>query len=278
MNEVVSTLTAATPLRAAQLCAGPADDAGAPDDGHRLRRPARRPRPGPRPRRRGRPGDPQHRGRWTPGALQTMATLRAIAEAEGGVPGAGWNLVVLQHTDCGITASAACPTWSPARSASTPRTCRARPSATPAPPSPSTSPIKANPFLPPASSCPASSTTCGPGSSRRSSRRHSWGTRPGTARSPPPRRRRPGRGLSHGRRRFRPRLSLPRRCGRKFMLYGRGARGARSGRERRDQGADMPRLAGMASIAPSSRLSSAARRPGPRCRPSGARTRSRRGW
>ena len=42
-------------------------------------------------------------GRWTPGALQTMATLRAIAEAEGGVPGAGWNLVVLQHTDCGIT-------------------------------------------------------------------------------------------------------------------------------------------------------------------------------
>src|SRR5436309_4614346 len=42
-------------------------------------------------------------GRWTPGALQTMATLRAIAEAEGGAPGAGWNLVVLQHTDCGIT-------------------------------------------------------------------------------------------------------------------------------------------------------------------------------
>ena len=42
-------------------------------------------------------------GRWTPGALQTMATLRAIAEAEGGVPGAGWNLILLQHTDCGIT-------------------------------------------------------------------------------------------------------------------------------------------------------------------------------
>ena len=42
-------------------------------------------------------------GRWTPGALQTMATLRAIAEAEGGTPGPGWNLIVLQHTDCGIT-------------------------------------------------------------------------------------------------------------------------------------------------------------------------------
>jgi carbonic anhydrase len=42
-------------------------------------------------------------GRWTPGALQTMATLRAIAEVEGGTPGAGWNLIVLQHTDCGIT-------------------------------------------------------------------------------------------------------------------------------------------------------------------------------
>jgi carbonic anhydrase len=42
-------------------------------------------------------------GRWTPGALQTMATLRAIAEAEGGAPGPGWNLVLLQHTDCGIT-------------------------------------------------------------------------------------------------------------------------------------------------------------------------------
>jgi len=42
-------------------------------------------------------------GRWTPGTLQTMATLRAIAEAEGGAPGPGWNLIVLQHTDCGIT-------------------------------------------------------------------------------------------------------------------------------------------------------------------------------
>jgi len=42
-------------------------------------------------------------GRWTPGALETLATLRAIAEAEGGTPGPGWNLIVLQHTDCGIT-------------------------------------------------------------------------------------------------------------------------------------------------------------------------------
>ena len=42
-------------------------------------------------------------GRITPPTLQTMATLRAIAQAEGGPPGPGWNLVLLQHTDCGIT-------------------------------------------------------------------------------------------------------------------------------------------------------------------------------
>jgi carbonic anhydrase len=32
-----------------------------------------------------------------------MAALRAIAEAEGTDPGPGWNLVVLHHTDCGMT-------------------------------------------------------------------------------------------------------------------------------------------------------------------------------
>jgi len=32
-----------------------------------------------------------------------MATLRMIAQAEGAAPGPGWNLIVLQHTDCGIT-------------------------------------------------------------------------------------------------------------------------------------------------------------------------------
>jgi carbonic anhydrase len=42
-------------------------------------------------------------GRITPATLQTMATLRAIAQAEGAAPGPGWNLIVLQHTDCGIT-------------------------------------------------------------------------------------------------------------------------------------------------------------------------------
>ena len=41
-------------------------------------------------------------GRYTPATLQTMAALRAVAQAEGGTP-AGWNLIVLQHTDCGIT-------------------------------------------------------------------------------------------------------------------------------------------------------------------------------
>jgi carbonic anhydrase len=42
-------------------------------------------------------------GRFTPDVLQTMAALRAIAQAEGASPGPGWNLVVLHHTDCGIT-------------------------------------------------------------------------------------------------------------------------------------------------------------------------------
>jgi carbonic anhydrase len=32
-----------------------------------------------------------------------MAALRTIAEVEGANPGPGWNLVVLHHTDCGIT-------------------------------------------------------------------------------------------------------------------------------------------------------------------------------
>jgi carbonic anhydrase len=42
-------------------------------------------------------------GRFTPDTLQTMAALRAIAQSEGAAPGPGWNLVVLHHTDCGIT-------------------------------------------------------------------------------------------------------------------------------------------------------------------------------
>ncbi len=42
-------------------------------------------------------------GRITPSTLQTMATLRAVAQAEGDEsPGPGWNLVLLQHADCGI--------------------------------------------------------------------------------------------------------------------------------------------------------------------------------
>ncbi len=42
-------------------------------------------------------------GRITPATLQTMAMLRTIAQAGGASPGSGWNLVVLHHTDCGIT-------------------------------------------------------------------------------------------------------------------------------------------------------------------------------
>ena len=42
-------------------------------------------------------------GRFTPETFQTMAALRMIAQAENVTPGTGWNLIVLQHTDCGIT-------------------------------------------------------------------------------------------------------------------------------------------------------------------------------
>jgi carbonic anhydrase len=42
-------------------------------------------------------------GRFTPDTFQTLAALRLIADAEGVAPGPGWNLVVLQHTDCGLT-------------------------------------------------------------------------------------------------------------------------------------------------------------------------------
>ncbi len=42
-------------------------------------------------------------GRITPATLRTMAMLGMIGQAEGATPGSGWNLVVLHHTDCGIT-------------------------------------------------------------------------------------------------------------------------------------------------------------------------------
>jgi carbonic anhydrase len=42
-------------------------------------------------------------GRFTPDTFQTMAALRTIAQVEGATPGPGWNLIVLHHTDCGIT-------------------------------------------------------------------------------------------------------------------------------------------------------------------------------
>lgn len=42
-------------------------------------------------------------GRFTLDTFQTLAALRLIADAEGVAPGPGWNLIVLQHTDCGLT-------------------------------------------------------------------------------------------------------------------------------------------------------------------------------
>jgi len=41
-------------------------------------------------------------GRITPATAESIALLGAIARVDGGRPGPEWNLVVLQHTDCGI--------------------------------------------------------------------------------------------------------------------------------------------------------------------------------
>lgn len=42
-------------------------------------------------------------GRITPATLQNMAIVRTVAVAQGKEVGPGWNLIVLHHTDCGIT-------------------------------------------------------------------------------------------------------------------------------------------------------------------------------
>ncbi|WP_045821293.1 carbonic anhydrase [Williamsia herbipolensis] len=42
-------------------------------------------------------------GRVTPGVLDELAMLRSVTQAAGGDLGAGWEVIVLQHTDCGIT-------------------------------------------------------------------------------------------------------------------------------------------------------------------------------
>jgi carbonic anhydrase len=49
-------------------------------------------------------------GRVVPETLQTMAMLRALGKVMGGELGSpGWHLVVLHHTDCGITRIAQSP-------------------------------------------------------------------------------------------------------------------------------------------------------------------------
>lgn len=42
-------------------------------------------------------------GRITPATLQTMGMLSVIAQVQGANPGDGFHLLVLHHTDCGIT-------------------------------------------------------------------------------------------------------------------------------------------------------------------------------
>lgn len=48
-------------------------------------------------------------GRITPATLKTFGMLGRVGKANGGGPGAGWNLIVLHHTDCGMTDLAAFP-------------------------------------------------------------------------------------------------------------------------------------------------------------------------
>jgi carbonic anhydrase len=42
-------------------------------------------------------------GRITPAELRTIEMLSLVSKADGGELGPGWNLIVLHHTDCGIT-------------------------------------------------------------------------------------------------------------------------------------------------------------------------------
>ena len=42
-------------------------------------------------------------GRITPSVVEELVMLRKVTQAAGGDLGPGWELVVLQHTDCGIT-------------------------------------------------------------------------------------------------------------------------------------------------------------------------------
>ena len=42
-------------------------------------------------------------GRITPATLQEIGMLGSIAQVAGSSPGSGFNLVVIHHTDCGIT-------------------------------------------------------------------------------------------------------------------------------------------------------------------------------
>jgi carbonic anhydrase len=42
-------------------------------------------------------------GRVTPALVQELAMLRKVTQAAGGDLGRGWELIVLHHTDCGIT-------------------------------------------------------------------------------------------------------------------------------------------------------------------------------
>ena len=42
-------------------------------------------------------------GRVTPDLVHTLTMLGVVAKAGGGQLGPGWNLIVLHHTDCGIT-------------------------------------------------------------------------------------------------------------------------------------------------------------------------------
>lgn len=42
-------------------------------------------------------------GRVTPGTIEELVMLRKVAQANGSDFGSGWELIVMQHTQCGIT-------------------------------------------------------------------------------------------------------------------------------------------------------------------------------
>lgn len=114
-------------------------------------------------------------GRVTRRTLEELVMLRQVTRAAGGDLGPGWELIVLQHTHCGITLLQDRPELLTPTSRPTRRGSRGRRSAIRARPSPMTWPNCAPRHGSKGCGSPGSSTTWPPARSRPSSRPDSVG-------------------------------------------------------------------------------------------------------